>query len=217
VKACPSSFESKTSLSGKVEASYNTHLSQNPELVERAEINVIQQPKSFKAMNNPLRLKATGIIQFFFSPLFCFFFLSHCFPVLEERIETLGAAIVQKAQLQNIIAVNAPSQEQVSGYGMITCEVDGKLNDVSVVLQSSLPYGQQRVRMSLRDCQEFSIFPGQVSAGNDLICIFLSIFFHSHAKKKTKPKVVAVEGSNPTGKLFIVKHVHQVRFLLCAH
>lgn len=56
---------------------------------------------------------------------------------LERRIRVLGQAIIERHQLAAPTPVGVPTSESVVCTGRICCDVEGKLNDQSVVLQGA--------------------------------------------------------------------------------
>jgi DNA polymerase alpha subunit B len=119
------------------------------------------------------------------------------FLALETTLEELGSSMIEQNSLENPSIIHIPIQEQMIAVGRVCAEVDGKLGDVSgmkyiyitcsyplllVVLESSNNDGKARVRMFLKNAEEYSIFPGQI---------------------------IAVEAVNPTGKLLMVSKVHE--------
>lgn len=76
-------------------------------------------------------------------------------------------------------------QDSGTAIGRICCEsAEGKLNEASVILEASCSISSsKRAKLHVRDLPEFSLFPGQI---------------------------VAVECSNPTGKLLIPTKIFDV-------
>eukprot|EP00951_Prasinocladus_malaysianus_P030223 scaffold283427_cov34-Prasinocladus_malaysianus.AAC.1 len=101
---------------------------------------------------------------------------------IEGRILDLIAAL--ESSDQNIDAshpVCSPAQEPVVVAGRIVCDSDGRINNQSVLLEGCMHHsGGQRVRLDLSKLDSYSLFPGQV---------------------------IAVEGFNPTGNLFIATRI----------
>uniref|UniRef100_A0A2P2JYW4 DNA polymerase alpha subunit B n=1 Tax=Rhizophora mucronata TaxID=61149 RepID=A0A2P2JYW4_RHIMU len=99
------------------------------------------------------------------------------FNALDNRIRNFAAALVACGLHEEPTDPTVASQRKVFSIGMICCDGEGRLNEKSVMLQSSVEHsGGQQVRLDLHQLSQFSIFPGQI---------------------------VGVEGHNPSGHCFI--------------
>ncbi|EEF47552.1 DNA polymerase alpha subunit B [Ricinus communis] len=95
------------------------------------------------------------------------------FNALDNRIRKHAAALVASGLYEEPTDPTVASQRNVFAVGMICCDGEGRLNEKSVLLQSSIEHsGGQRVHLDLHNLSQFSIFPGQI---------------------------VAIEGHNPSG------------------
>ncbi|XP_009075431.1 PREDICTED: DNA polymerase alpha subunit B, partial [Acanthisitta chloris] len=102
---------------------------------------------------------------------------------LSWRIEELGDALKCHHHLENFTSAILPSQEAVTVLGMIGCDGNGKLNAKSVVLVGDREHsGGAQIPLDLSELQEYSLFPGQV---------------------------VALEGTNSTGKRLVVSKFYE--------
>ncbi|KAM7274067.1 hypothetical protein ACFE04_028731 [Oxalis oulophora] len=85
------------------------------------------------------------------------------FNALENRIKSRTAALVTSELHDQLLDPTVASQSTVFAVGMICCDGEGRLNEKSVLLQSSIEHsGGQRVRLDLHEIDQFSLFPGQV-------------------------------------------------------
>ncbi|XP_057949506.1 uncharacterized protein LOC131144703 [Malania oleifera] len=103
------------------------------------------------------------------------------FNSLENRIIKHAKALVASGLYEEPVDPTVASQKTVFAVGMICCDGEGRLNEKSTLLQSSVEHsGGQRVRLDLQKLSHFSIFPGQV---------------------------VGVEGHNPSGHCLVASKV----------
>eukprot|EP01104_Vermistella_antarctica_P000044 TRINITY_DN1003_c0_g1_i2.p1 TRINITY_DN1003_c0_g1~~TRINITY_DN1003_c0_g1_i2.p1 ORF type:complete len:407 (+),score=95.70 TRINITY_DN1003_c0_g1_i2:399-1619(+) len=83
---------------------------------------------------------------------------------LDTRRQLLGASIVSSYDLDEPALFSIPCQEKVVAIGRVCTEVDPKISSSSVVLEGSRDRVPFRVRLDLRDIDEYSLFPGQIIA-----------------------------------------------------
>ncbi|XP_034700051.1 DNA polymerase alpha subunit B [Vitis riparia] len=103
------------------------------------------------------------------------------FNSLENRIKKHTTALVATGLYEEPTDPTVASQKSVFATGMICCDGEGRLNEKSILLQSSVQHsGGQRVRLDLSKLNQFSIFPGQV---------------------------VGIEGHNPSGHCLIASKI----------
>ncbi|XP_050207491.1 uncharacterized protein LOC126656912 [Mercurialis annua] len=99
------------------------------------------------------------------------------FNALDNRIRRHAASLVASGLHEEPTDPSVASQRNMFAVGLICCDGEGRLNEKSVLLQSSVEHsGGQCVRLDLHNLSQFSIFPGQV---------------------------VGVEGQNPSGHCLI--------------
>ncbi|NXI67524.1 DPOA2 polymerase, partial [Anseranas semipalmata] len=104
--------------------------------------------------------------------------------VLCWRIEELGAALRNHYGLEDFASALLPAQEPVTVLGQIGCDSNGKLNARSAVLEGDRERSSGgRVPLDLSELADFSLFPGQI---------------------------VALEGTNSTGKRLVVSKLYEV-------
>ncbi|NWR81145.1 DPOA2 polymerase, partial [Centropus unirufus] len=109
-----------------------------------------------------------------------------CPPVLSWRIEELGEALRSHHGLEDFAPASLPAQEAVTVLGRIGCDSNGKLNAKSVVLEGERERcSGGQVPLDLSELKEYSLFPGQV---------------------------VALEGTNSTGRRMLVSRLYEVTF-----
>ncbi|CAL1413478.1 unnamed protein product [Linum trigynum] len=95
------------------------------------------------------------------------------FNALDNRIRRRAASLFSSGIYEEPSDPSVASGRSIFAVGMICCEEEGRLNDKSIMLQSSIEHsGGQRVRLDLQKVNQFSVFPGQI---------------------------VGVEGNNPSG------------------
>ncbi|XP_061300077.1 DNA polymerase alpha subunit B [Pezoporus flaviventris] len=103
--------------------------------------------------------------------------------VLLWRIEELGDALKNHHHLEDFTSVLLPAQEPVTVLGQIGCDSNGKLNAKSVVLEGDREHSSGgQIPLDLSELREYSLFPGQV---------------------------VALEGTNSTGKMMVVSKLYE--------
>lgn len=99
------------------------------------------------------------------------------FNSLENRIKRHANAFVASGLYGDPTDPTLASQKSLFAVGMICSDGEGRLNEKSILLQSSVEHsGGQRVRLDLQNVAQFSLFPGQV---------------------------IGVEGNNPSGHCLI--------------
>ncbi|KAJ4839405.1 hypothetical protein Tsubulata_016860 [Turnera subulata] len=99
------------------------------------------------------------------------------FNALDNRIKKHAAALSASGFYEEPTDPTVASQRNVFTVGMICCDGEGRLNDKSILLQSSSELsGGRNVRLDVTKLSQFSIFPGQI---------------------------VGIEGQNPSGHCFI--------------
>ncbi|KAI8367010.1 DNA polymerase alpha/epsilon subunit B-domain-containing protein [Choanephora cucurbitarum] len=88
---------------------------------------------------------------------------------LDERIEYMGSLIAAAHQvpLESFSNPTRPNQESIYTYGRICSDVqsesEGRLNERSVMLQTSKELGMgRRVKLDLAGLDRYSLFPGQI-------------------------------------------------------
>ncbi|KAM6562469.1 hypothetical protein CsatB_022467 [Cannabis sativa] len=103
------------------------------------------------------------------------------FNALESRIKKHATAFSSSKLYQEPVDPTVSSQKSIFSVGMICCDGEGRLNEKSALLQSSVEHsGGQRVRLELQNTNQYSIFPGQI---------------------------VGIEGHNPSGHCLIASKV----------
>ncbi|PON82786.1 DNA polymerase alpha, subunit B [Trema orientale] len=103
------------------------------------------------------------------------------FNALESRIKKHATAFSSSKLYEEPVDPTVSSQKSIFTVGMICCDGEGRLNEKSTLLQSSVEHsGGQRVRLELQNMNQFSIFPGQI---------------------------VGIEGHNPSGHCLIASKV----------
>ncbi|KAE8770137.1 DNA polymerase alpha subunit B [Hordeum vulgare] len=103
---------------------------------------------------------------------------------MEDRFNYLEGRIGRSARLFSATGLcgqpadaTLASEENMFAVGMVICDGEGRLNEKSILLQGSVEHSRgQRVRLDLKDINQFSLFPGQV---------------------------VGIEGHNPSGHCFV--------------
>ncbi|CAG8441915.1 2519_t:CDS:10 [Ambispora gerdemannii] len=84
---------------------------------------------------------------------------------LDEQIEYFIKLFKKCYSDKEIFDPSRPNQEPITTVGRVCCDSEGKLNTGSIVLETSQSLGRRRrVRLSLREVQSFSLFPGQIIA-----------------------------------------------------
>uniref|UniRef100_A0A8C3U6K0 DNA polymerase alpha subunit B n=1 Tax=Catharus ustulatus TaxID=91951 RepID=A0A8C3U6K0_CATUS len=105
--------------------------------------------------------------------------------VLASRVEELGEVLRRHHGLDGFSSTALPAQEPVTVLGHIGCDGNGRLNPQSVLLLGDREHsGGAPVPLDLSELQEYSLFPGQV---------------------------LAVEGTNSTGRRLVVSRLYEVR------
>ncbi|CAN1313474.1 DNA polymerase alpha subunit B [Linum perenne] len=85
------------------------------------------------------------------------------FDALDNRIGRRAAALFESGNYEQLADPSVASQSSIFCVGMVCCDEEGRLNDKSVMLQSSTEHsGGQRVRLDLQKVNQFSVFPGQI-------------------------------------------------------
>ncbi|KNA16145.1 hypothetical protein SOVF_091810 [Spinacia oleracea] len=85
------------------------------------------------------------------------------FNSLVDRINKHTSAFLASGQYEEPVDPTTASQKSMFAVGMICCEGEGRLNENSVLLQSSVEHsGGEHVRLELKKVNQYSIFPGQV-------------------------------------------------------
>lgn len=99
------------------------------------------------------------------------------FNALENRIRKHATALFASGLYEEPMDPTVASQRNIFAVGMICCDGEGRLNEKSIMLQSSVEHsGGRNVRLELHNLSQFSIFPGQI---------------------------VGIEGQNPSGHCLI--------------
>ncbi|XP_073224975.1 uncharacterized protein [Cicer arietinum] len=123
---------------------------------------------------------------------------------IESRIRKHARALVASGLYEEPTDPTVASPRSIFAVGMICCDGEGRLNEKSVMLQSSIEHsGGECVRLDLQRLSHFSVFPGQV----------VGIGGHNpsgHCLVASKlvdcvPTPVANEDFNPSKKLAIDK------------
>ncbi|KAG8051016.1 hypothetical protein GUJ93_ZPchr0009g2163 [Zizania palustris] len=100
------------------------------------------------------------------------------FNYLEDRIRRSGSLFSASGLCGEPADATLASEESMFAVGMVICDGEGRLNEKSILLQGSVQHSRgQRVRLDLKDLDQFSLFPGQV---------------------------VGIQGHNPSGHCFVV-------------
>ncbi|XP_061338738.1 uncharacterized protein LOC133285511 [Gastrolobium bilobum] len=82
---------------------------------------------------------------------------------VENRIRKHTRALVASGLYEEPTDPTIASQRGIFAVGMICCDGEGRLNEKSVMLQSSFEHsGGECVRLDLQRLSHFSVFPGQV-------------------------------------------------------
>ncbi|TKY47740.1 DNA polymerase alpha subunit B [Spatholobus suberectus] len=82
---------------------------------------------------------------------------------IENRIRKHTRAFVASGLYEEPTDPTTASQRSIFAVGMICCDGEGRLNEKSVMLQSSIEHsGGECVRLDLQRLSHYSIFPGQV-------------------------------------------------------
>ncbi|KAH9305014.1 hypothetical protein KI387_009418, partial [Taxus chinensis] len=103
------------------------------------------------------------------------------FDSMERRIKMFATALAAKEARSVSNHVALASQESVFVVGLVCCDGEGHLNDISILLEGSVEFsGGQRVKLDLHKLDGFSLFPGQV---------------------------IGVEGNNPSGHCLVASRV----------
>ncbi|KAG4989983.1 DNA polymerase alpha subunit B [Glycine max] len=132
---------------------------------------------------------------------------------IENRLRKHTRAFVASGLHEEPTDPTTASQRSIFAVGMICCDGEGRLNEKSVMLQSSIEHsGGECVRLDLQRLSHYSIFPGQI----------VGIGGHNpsgHCFIATKlvdsiPTSVADEDSNPAKKQAVDKE-NQPTDLLC--
>ncbi|CAL4911022.1 unnamed protein product [Urochloa decumbens] len=99
------------------------------------------------------------------------------FNYLEDRIRKSAALFSASGFCGQPADATLASEEKMFAVGVVTCDGEGRLNEKSILLQGSVEHSRgERVRLDLKDLDQFSLFPGQV---------------------------VGIEGHNPSGHCFV--------------
>ncbi|KAJ6323977.1 hypothetical protein OIU76_011306 [Salix suchowensis] len=99
------------------------------------------------------------------------------FNALENRIRKHATVLCASGLYEEPMDPTVASQRNIFAVGMICCDGEGRLNEKSIMLQSSVEHsGGRNVRLELHNLSQFSIFPGQI---------------------------VGIEGQNPSGHCLI--------------
>ncbi|RCI02079.1 DNA-directed DNA polymerase alpha subunit pol12, partial [Rhizopus stolonifer] len=82
--------------------------------------------------------------------------------MLDERIEYISSLIIQAHQIE-LSNPTRPHQEPIYTCGRICSDSEDKLNETSVLLQTSKDLGMgRRVKLDLAGLEQYSLFPGQI-------------------------------------------------------
>ncbi|KAK7280899.1 hypothetical protein RIF29_08461 [Crotalaria pallida] len=82
---------------------------------------------------------------------------------LENRIRKHTRALAASGLYEEPTDPTIASQRSIFAVGMICCDGEGRLNEKSIMLQSSAEHsGGECVRLDLQRLSHFSVFPGQV-------------------------------------------------------
>lgn len=82
---------------------------------------------------------------------------------MENRIRRHTRALVASGLYEEPTDPTIASQRSIFAVGMICCDGEGRLNEKSIMLQSSAEHsGGESVRLDLQRLSQFSVFPGQV-------------------------------------------------------
>lgn len=132
---------------------------------------------------------------------------------IENRIKKHARALVASGLYEEPTDPSIASPRSFFSVGMICCDGEGRLNEKSVMLQSSIEHsGGECVRLDLQRLSHYSVFPGQVvgigghnPSGHCLVASKLVDYI---------PTSVAKEDLNPSKKQAIDKE-NQPTELLC--
>ncbi|CAL4896390.1 unnamed protein product [Urochloa decumbens] len=99
------------------------------------------------------------------------------FNYLEDRIRKSATLFSASGFCGQPADATLASEEKMFAVGMVTCDGEGHLNEKSILLQGSVEHSRgERVRLDLKDLDQFSLFPGQI---------------------------MGIEGHNPSGHCFV--------------
>ncbi|KAI0214931.1 DNA polymerase alpha subunit B [Lamellibrachia satsuma] len=103
--------------------------------------------------------------------------------VLDDQIESMAKLLKLHHNIGDLAHVAMPVQETVTVVGRLCCDSDGKLNAKSVILEGSRETsGGRHIQLDLSAIERYSLFPGQI---------------------------VALDGTNSTGKTFVASKLYQ--------
>ncbi|RUS29659.1 DNA polymerase alpha subunit B N-terminal-domain-containing protein [Jimgerdemannia flammicorona] len=82
---------------------------------------------------------------------------------LDDRIEYFAELLQEYYKIEDFANPSHPSQDTITAVGRICCDTDSRLNDQSVLFETSRRFGGlHRVKLMLGDVPEFALFPGQI-------------------------------------------------------
>ncbi|CAO3672856.1 unnamed protein product [Umbelopsis vinacea] len=86
--------------------------------------------------------------------------------IIDDRIEYFAEVVMQHHKIEEFVNPTKANQSNIMAVGRICCEdVEGKLNEQSIMLESSRFMGMgKRVKLNLGNLSGFSLFPGQIVA-----------------------------------------------------
>ena len=83
--------------------------------------------------------------------------------LLDGQVASFERALAARDDLPPVVSVVTTGADEVTVVGRVCCEGEGKLNVQSLFLEGSRASSNAcRVRVDLRDCAEYALFPGQV-------------------------------------------------------
>lgn len=99
---------------------------------------------------------------------------------MNEHITTVGQAIAMEHTFIDEVGNPAQtSQESIRTYGRVCSETDARLNDKSLVLETTRQVGNGcRVALNVDKVPAFSMFPGQVLVGFAALNTFMRSYVH---------------------------------------
>ncbi|CAI9715856.1 DNA polymerase alpha subunit B-like [Octopus vulgaris] len=101
---------------------------------------------------------------------------------LNEQIDKVSSKLKQKHELERFHHIALSSQETVTIAGRVCCDCESRLNAQSILLEGSHETSSGKTcPIDVTELKDYSLFPGQI---------------------------VAFDGTNPTGKMFMAKKVY---------
>ncbi|RUS20276.1 DNA polymerase alpha/epsilon subunit B-domain-containing protein, partial [Endogone sp. FLAS-F59071] len=142
----PGSLPAVSSSQAKIEETLNLHLSLAPPRIDnnkRCEISLVtQEMEHYRYMFDKISEKAQA---------------------LDDRIEYFAELLQEYYHIEDFANPSHPSQDPITAVGRVCCDAEGRLNDQSVLLETSRRFGGlYRVKLALGNVPEYTLFPGQI-------------------------------------------------------